>query len=79
MVTINPPGAGTPTGTVIVRAGAESCSAPAGAGMCSLTFTTSGTRTLTATYIGDGNFNGAASTPQLQRVGTYVYLPLVTR
>jgi VCBS repeat-containing protein len=36
------------------------CSVPAvlGSGSCNLTFGTSGSRTITATYLGDGNFNG---------------------
>jgi hypothetical protein len=56
------PGAGTPTGTVTVTTdGAETCSAAVAAGSCSLTFTTTGGRTLTATYGGDTQFSGSAS------------------
>jgi adenosine/AMP kinase len=64
-VTINfsvtPPGVGTPTGTVTVTAGTQSCSASVATGFCTITFTSPGGRTLTAQYSGDTNFNGATS------------------
>ncbi|MFZ5855964.1 MAG: beta strand repeat-containing protein [Chloroflexota bacterium] len=60
-VTVNPPGVGTPTGNVTVSDGVDSCVGTVAAGTCNLTLTTSGARTLTATYAGDANFNGAAS------------------
>jgi hypothetical protein len=55
------PAAGVPGGTVTISDGAASCIAPlaAGSGSCSLTTTTVGTKTMTATYGGDGNFNGS--------------------
>ena len=50
-------GASLPTGTVTVKANTgETCSAAAPSGSCSITFTTAGTRTLTATYSGDANY-----------------------
>jgi hypothetical protein len=56
-VAVTAPGAGTPSGNVTVSDGAgTSCSAPAAAGSCLLTFAVAGARTLTATYAGDGNF-----------------------
>jgi len=59
-VTVNPPSSGTPTGTVTVNDGnGNSCSALVAAGSCSLASTTVGTKTLTATYSGDSNFNGS--------------------
>jgi hypothetical protein len=64
-------GAGIPTGSVTVMASTgESCSGAlsAGAGSCSLMFTSVGSRTLTASYLGDGNFNGSTSTPVTQSV-----------
>jgi uncharacterized repeat protein (TIGR01451 family) len=62
---------GSPTGSVTVNASTgESCSGmlSAGAGTCSITFTTMGTRTLTATYAGDGNFVGSTSGSASQTV-----------
>jgi hypothetical protein len=53
-------GVGTPTGNVTVSDGVNTCTATVAAGTCSLTATTLGPRTLTATYAGDGNFNGSA-------------------
>ena len=52
------------TGTVVLTVGAEpgtTCSAPAalGTGSCDLTFLTSGSRPITATYSGDANYNGS--------------------
>jgi hypothetical protein len=63
-VTVNAPGAGTPTGNVnvTVSGGAETCSAAASAGQCSLVLNTTGLRTITATYVGDSNFNTSSDT-----------------
>src|SRR5207244_1445584 len=52
------------TGTVVLTVGTEpgtTCSAPAalGTGSCDLTFLTSGSRPITATYSGDANYNGS--------------------
>jgi hypothetical protein len=56
------PGSGTPTGNVTVSDGAgDSCTAASSAGGCSLVFPASGTKTLTVSYVGDGNFNSSAS------------------
>ncbi len=55
------PGAGTPTGTVTLSSGAASCSATLPATRCNLTFTTLGSRTLTASYASDGNFSSSSS------------------
>ena len=54
---------GTPTGnvTVTVSGGSESCTGTVAAGSCSITLTIAGSRTLTATYGGDSNFNGSTS------------------
>jgi hypothetical protein len=60
-VTAVTPGAGTPTGTATLTASTgESCSNSVAVGSCSLTFTMSGSRMLTAAYGGSSNF--AAST-----------------
>ena len=63
-VTVNSPGAGTPTGNVnvTVSGGAETCSAAVSAGQCSLVLNTTGQRTITATYVGDTNFNTSSDT-----------------
>ncbi|MFT3745152.1 MAG: Ig-like domain repeat protein [Pyrinomonadaceae bacterium] len=61
-VTPNAPGAGTPTGTVTVSDGTgATCSAAVAAGTCSLTSTTLGVKTITASYAGDANFAGSTS------------------
>src|SRR5206468_3042774 len=59
-VTVNAPGAGTPTGMVTVSGG-SSCSAPVANGQCDVTSTTAGLKTLTATYSGDTDFNTSTS------------------
>jgi FtsP/CotA-like multicopper oxidase with cupredoxin domain len=57
------------TGTVTVQASTgERCSASAAAGACPITFQTGGSRTVTATYSGDGNVNGSASAAMTQNV-----------
>jgi hypothetical protein len=61
VVTANPPG-GTPTGSVTVSDGVNTCSDTVATGSCSLLLTTIGARTLTATYAGDSNFNGSSGT-----------------
>ncbi len=57
-VTAEWPSSGTPTGNVTVDDGTDSCTGSvASAGSCTLTFSTPGYKTLTATYAGDDNFN----------------------
>ena len=69
---------GTPTGDVTVSDGVDSCTASVATGTCSLTLTTTGARTLTATYAGDASFNGSSDTePHQVKFG--VFLPLVLR
>jgi hypothetical protein len=61
-VTVTAPGSGTPTGSVTVSdGGGATCVAPVAAGGCALTLTAAGSRTVTATYAGDGNFQGSTS------------------
>ena len=63
-VSLRPEGQGAPSGEVTVRAGeAEGCALAAPEGRCTLTFATAGSRTIAASYAGDGNFESAASTP----------------
>ena len=61
-VSVTAPGAGSPSGNVTVSDGTDSCTASVAAGQCSLTSSTAGAKTLTATYAGDGNFTGSAGT-----------------
>jgi Big-like domain-containing protein/putative Ig domain-containing protein len=65
-------GSGTPTGNVTVTASTgETCSGPVPSGGCTLTFNNSGSRTLTASYGGDSNFNGSTSAGVTQSVGDF--------
>jgi PKD repeat protein len=54
----------TPTGTVIVSDGVDSCDGPLsnGAGSCTLSLSTVGARTLTATYSGTSGLTGSSDT-----------------
>ena len=60
-VAVTAPGAGTATGNVTVSDGTDSCTGTVAAGTCSITFSASGNKTLTATYAGDANFAGSVS------------------
>ena len=64
-VSVNAPGAlGTPlTGNVTVSDGTNQCVAAVSAGQCDITFTSAGAKSITATYAGDTNYNGSASSP----------------
>jgi hypothetical protein len=74
---------GTPTGNVTVSDGTVGCVGTVAAGSCTLTFTTVGTRTLTATYAGDANYNSSVSTGVAHTVSNTtdykLYLPLIVR
>jgi hypothetical protein len=59
---------GTPAGTVTVSDGSVSCSASAGAGQCTLTPTSAGIKTLTATYAGQSPFGGSSGNTSHQVV-----------
>ena len=62
---------GTPTGSVTVTASThETCSGTltAGAGSCTITFTSTGARTLIAAYAGDTNFTTSTSSSVSQTV-----------
>jgi hypothetical protein len=63
-VSLRPEGQGTPSGEVTVRAEeGEGCALAAPEGRCELAFATPGSRTIAATYAGDGNFETAGSMP----------------
>lgn len=57
---IDPPSGPQPTGIVTISDGVDSCTATLPQGYCLWTPSTSGTRTLTASYPGDGNFLGSS-------------------
>ncbi|MEP6945646.1 MAG: Ig-like domain repeat protein [Acidobacteriota bacterium] len=59
-VSVTSPGSGTPTGTITVSDGTDSCTITLPAVSCMLTSTTKGSKTLTATYGSDANFNGSS-------------------
>jgi len=64
-VTVTVAGSGaTPTGTVAITGADTSCTLTlsGGTGSCSVVFNTSGSRTLTATYSGDGNYASSSNT-----------------
>jgi hypothetical protein len=60
---------GTPTGTVTITDGVDSCTTAATSSGCTIAFTTTGTRTLTATYSGDANHLGSISAGRTHVVG----------
>ena len=60
-VTVNAPGAGVPGGSITVTDGTDNCVITLPAAACNLTSTTTGAKTLTATYGSDASFNGSAS------------------
>jgi FtsP/CotA-like multicopper oxidase with cupredoxin domain len=53
---------GIPTGNVTISDGVDVCTGTALTGTCALILTTTGVRTLTATYAGDANFNSSVDT-----------------
>ncbi|MBS1797258.1 MAG: Ig-like domain repeat protein [Acidobacteria bacterium] len=63
LISVTAPGGGTPTGNVTVTDGVNSCTATVAAGQCTLTLTTVGNRTLTATYGGNADYNGSPASP----------------
>src|SRR5207247_6919034 len=65
----NAPGSGTPSGTVTVGDGTQSCSASVATGSCSITFNSAGGQSGRATCSGDGNFATSTATGVRQTVG----------
>ena len=62
-------GCGYADGNVTVSDGTDGvCGARWRRGSCSLTSTTAGAKTLTATYAGDANFNGSSRAPAAHQV-----------
>lgn len=60
VLVVSSPGSGTPTGPIAVSDGVDGCSIPQGSASCSVSLTTRGLRTLTASYAGDGNFSASS-------------------
>jgi hypothetical protein len=63
-----PFGVGLPTGSVTFSDGTDSCTVTSAPWSCSITFTNSGPRIVTASYSGDANFNGSSSATVTQDV-----------
>jgi hypothetical protein len=79
-VAVTSPGSGVPSGSVTVSDGTQNCTGSVADGSCSIVFSTSGAKILTATYAGDGNYTGSTSTPVPHSVIRYqIFLPLVVR
>jgi len=80
-VFVQAPGAvgATLTGTVTVSDGTDSCSAAATtfASQCNVTFSSAGMKNITATYTGDSNYNGSASTPPTSH--TVYFAPTIAK
>jgi predicted outer membrane repeat protein len=62
-IAVSAPGSGTPTGNVIVSDGVDFCTGTVAQGGCNITLTTAGSRSLTATYQGDANYNASLASP----------------
>lgn len=62
---VTAPGAGTPSGSIVVGDGSASCSIVLPATSCSLQTAGVGTRTLTASYAGDGSFRASSATASM--------------
>ena len=75
-VSVNAPGAGSPTGSVAFYDGGSpiSCASTAtetlsaGSASCTVTYAASGPHTISATYSGDSNFAGSNTSPLTQTV-----------
>jgi uncharacterized repeat protein (TIGR01451 family) len=61
-LSVTAPGAGTPTGSISVTGtGGAACTITLPATSCNLTFTSTGGKTVNASYGGDGSFNGSTA------------------
>lgn len=69
--------AGTPTGSVTVSDGTDQCTGTVAEGVCALTPTTDGNKTLIATYSGDSNFESSVSPGVAHQVDPLADISLV--
>jgi hypothetical protein len=76
---VTPTSGGTPTGTVTVSDGTDTCVGTVASGMCSLTSRTAGVKSLVATYAGDEDYVGSTSSTVPHTVISRVFLPLVMK
>ncbi len=67
-VSVDPPGVGTPTGSVFVSNGTESCMGSVAAGACTITYLGAGTSNFAATYLGDTSFAASTSADETHTV-----------
>ncbi len=68
--TVTPASGSDPTGQVTVTDGAESCTATLPASSCDITFSSTGSKSLTATYAGDTNFSTSTSSAETHTVAS---------
>lgn len=68
------PGTGSPTGTVTVTDGIDTCTSDVAAGNCVLTLGTAGSRKLRASYAGDANFNASSSPDEPHQVRDKIHI-----
>jgi len=78
IVAANAPGSGTPTGTVTVSDGTQSCNASVATGSCSIAFNSAAGRIVTASYAGDGNFAASTSVGVTQTVNAATTTTTIT-
>ena len=77
--------AGTPIGNITVSDGTFNCSGTVASGNCTIIFNTAGTKTLTATYLGDNNYNTSVSAGVSHSVNgsgggvVFLHLPFIVR
>ncbi len=76
-VVANDPSKGIPSGVVTVSDGVDSCTGTVAAGSCSLTLSTPGARTLSATYAGNTKFAGSISAAEPHTVNVLDTTPPV--
>ncbi len=77
VVTVDEPGSGVPSGTVLISNGVDTCEVilTSGAGSCAFTPTAPGSPDLTANYSGDSNFNASTNTvsgPEVTKATTSI-------